>query len=129
MARVRILLTTAYAVLLGAWAYADQKQLDLYSQGTYEVLHSLTSELAFLGLGALVGFVVRRAWALLALVGPLLSLGYLQVTGYVSPWHDGTDPLLSPPGISFFIWFGVLLSIGIGLGILWERKAAAQPSG
>ncbi len=80
------------------------------------------SSLAFLGLALLIGFLVRRVWVLLALVGPLLSLGYLQVSGYISPWHDGTDPLLSPPGVSLFFWFGILLSIGIGIGLLWERK-------
>lgn len=121
----RIFLTIGYAAILGAWAYAEQKQGDLYSQGTYDALHSMAFGLAFAGLPVLVGFLVRRAWVFLALLGPLLSLGYLQVSGYVSPWHDGVDPLLSPPGFSLFFWFGVLLTIGVCLGVLWKHYRPA----
>jgi hypothetical protein len=117
MLLLRILLTLAYAVLLGAWAYFDET----HALGTYDALHSTPFGLAFLGLTILTGFVVRRLWFLLALIGPLLSLGYLQVSGYISPWHDGVDPLLSPPGIALFFWLGLLLIVGIGLGRAWEH--------
>lgn len=102
--RLRILLTVTYAAALGVWAYAEQKQVDLYSQGTYDLLHSPGFQLSFLlALPIVVGFAVRRAWAFLALAGPLLSLGYLQVTGYVSPWHDGVARLISLPSFSLFV--------------------------
>jgi hypothetical protein len=122
---LRIALTLAYAVLLGAWAYLDQKQLDSYSQATYDVLHATAFELSFLGLAILVGFIVRSFCVLLALIGPLLSLGYLQVSGYISPWHDGVDPLLSPPGVSLFIWFAAMLAGGVWLGTRWCRHRPA----
>lgn len=79
------------------------------------------SALCALALAVGVGFFVRRSWVLLALVGPLLSLGYLQATGCISPGDDGADPLLSPPGISTFIWFGLLLLLGVWLGNVRER--------
>ena len=123
--RVRILLTIGYAAALGAWAYAEQKQGDLYSQGTYDALHSPAFELTFIvGLPILVGIVVRRAWVLLALVGPRLSLGYLQVSGYISPWHDGVDPLLSLPSFSIYTWLSLPLGLGVWLGRMRERWAA-----
>lgn len=124
----RILLTVGYAVALGVWAYAEQKQGDLYSQGTYDVLHSTAFGIGLFVLPILLGFVVRRAWVLLALAGPLASLGYLQVSGYISPWHDGVDPLLSLPSFSLFFWAGLLLVAGIGLGRLWDSHGPALRS-
>jgi hypothetical protein len=113
--RLRLVLTIAYGAFLGAWAYTDQKS----SGGLFGDLHgSIPFEISVLVFAIVVGFVVKRAWVLLALLGPLLTLGYLQVTGYVSPEHDGTAPLLSPPGISFFLWFGLALLIGVGVGRL-----------
>jgi hypothetical protein len=118
----RFALTTTYGAFLGIWVYTDQKN----SGGLFGDLHSsIPFELLVLGLAIAVGFAVRRVWALLALLGPLLTLGYLQVTGYISPWHDGTAPLLSPPGISFFFWFGAALLIGVGLGRLQGIASSA----
>jgi hypothetical protein len=119
----RLALTVAYGIFLGVWAYTDQKSLG----GLFADLHSsIPFELLVLVLAVVVGFAVRRAWVLLALVGPLLALGYLQVTGYVSPEHDGTAPLLSPPGVSFFLWFGTALLIGVGLGRLQGIASSAK---
>jgi hypothetical protein len=121
--RLRLALTIAYGAFLGAWAYTDQKN----SGGLFGDLHSsIPFEIFVLVLAIVVGFVVRRVWVLLALLGPLLALGYLQVTDYVSPWHDGTDPLLSPPGISFFFWFGAALLIGVGLARLQGIASSAR---
>ena len=121
MRLLRILLTLACAGLLGAWAYFDET----HALGTYDALHSMPFGLAFLSVMILTGFVVRRPWFLLALLGPALSLGYLQVTGYVSPWHDGVAPLLSAPGISGLVWLGIFLFMGAGLGALWEHHGPA----
>jgi hypothetical protein len=121
--RLRIALTVAYGVFLGAWAYTDEKS----PGGLFGDLHSSTTfELLVLVLAVVVGFAVRRTWALFALLGPLLALGYLQVTGYISPEHDGAAPLLSPPGIAFFVWFGLALLIGVGLGRLQGIASSAK---
>lgn len=119
--RPRILLTIACALVLGVYAYTGQKYE--YSGGLFEDLHA--SDLVYLSLVALTfltGLIVRRVWVLLALLGPLVSLGYLQATGFVSEWHDGTAPLLSPPGISFFFWFGLPLLLGLAVGYAWHYR-------
>ncbi|MDQ2630584.1 MAG: hypothetical protein M3Y75_06365 [Actinomycetota bacterium] len=123
MLHFKVALTAAYGAFLGAWVYTEQKN----SGGLFGDLHSsIPFELFVLGFAIAVGFAVRRWWALLALLGPLLALGYLQVTGYVSPWRDGAAPLLSPPGIAFFVWFGLALSIGIALGRLQGIASSAK---
>jgi hypothetical protein len=119
---MRAVITIAAAIVFGAWAYLEQEQISLYSQGTYETLHSTIASIVLLCLPLLVGALVRRPWVLLALLGPLLSLGYLQATGYVSQWHDGVAPLLSPPGIFGFVWLGILLWPGVALGSFAERR-------
>jgi hypothetical protein len=109
----------ACAIALGVWAYTDQKHR--YSGGVFEGLHdSALFLLSTAILTVVTGIAVCRWWALLALLGPLFALGYLQVSGYISPWDDGTAPLLSPPGISRFVWFGLLLLAGMGLRHLWD---------
>jgi hypothetical protein len=120
--RVKIVVV-GEAVLLGAWFYADQKQGDLYSQGVYDFLYSWPVSLALVGSAVAVGFTVGRWWAFLSLIGPLLSLGYLQVTGYISPWHDGIAPLWSLPTLAGFIWFGLYLFLGLGMRRLWRTFA------
>ena len=125
------ILTTAYALLLGAWYYSEQKQGDLYSQGVYDFLHSTGFGIAFVVAGLLVGFAVGRWWVVAALLGPLLTLGYLQVTGYVSPWHDGASPL-SIPTIAQMFWSALFLVMGVGLRRLWVSRIASdggEPSG
>jgi hypothetical protein len=118
--QLRLALTIAYGAFIGAWAYTDEKS----SGGLFAELHSSTSfELFVLVLGIAVGFAVHRIWVLVALLGPLLTLGYLQLTGYISPWHDGTAPLLSPPGISVFFWYGLTLLLGIGI---WRLQGNAS---
>lgn len=120
--RARIIVTVAFAVAIGAWAYLEQKQVSIYSQATYDALHSAVADILLLGLPITVGILVRRPWVLLALIGPLLSLGYLQATGYRSPWHDGNPPLFSLPGISSFVYLAVLLLLGVLLGRFAERR-------
>jgi ABC-type proline/glycine betaine transport system permease subunit len=105
----------AWGVVLGCWFYLEQKQIDAYSQGTYEVLHSsLFLVVLTLVLPILVGFFVGRWWVVAALAGPLVSLGYLQAIGYVSAWHDGLPPL------GFVNWVlmvesAILLLLGVAL--------------
>jgi hypothetical protein len=120
--RARILITLVYAIALGVWAYGEKKE------GAF--LNTDAAALCALLLAVGVGISARRSWVLLALAGPLLSLGYLQATGYVSPDEDGASPLLSPPGISTFIWFGLLLLLGVWLGNIWERRRGRKvPTG
>jgi hypothetical protein len=120
--QTRIIVTVVFAVVIGAWAFLEQKQISLYSQGTYETLHSTIADFLVISLPIAVGVLVRRPWVLFALIGPFLSLGCLQVTGYRSPWHDGEPPLLSPPGIFWFIFMAVLLWLGVVLGRLAVRR-------
>lgn len=54
---------------------------------------------------------------LLALVGPLIALGYLEVSGFVGTSDDlASEPLLSPPGVSVFVGFTTILMLGYALG-------------
>lgn len=127
--RVRLALTAVYGALLGTWFYADQKQIDLYSQGVYDVLHSTAFGFTFaLAFPILVGWLVGRWWVLGALIGPLASLGYLQASGYVSPWHDGAPPLGFPGWFGLF-FLGALLLLGVGIrtGFIWRGVDPRPP--
>lgn len=110
----RIAVVVAYGLLVGAWAYLDHRQIDI-STNAYDLSHGLPGTLVFLLLTVLTGVVVGRLWALLALLGPLVSLGYLQASGYTSPWHDGAAPLVSIQSTALFVWISLLLLIGVSL--------------
>jgi hypothetical protein len=113
----RAALVIAYGTCSAAWAYADQKQIDLYSQGVCDFLHSMAFSVGFfLLLPVFVGWLVGRLWVLAALIGPLATLGYLQVTGYVSPWHDGASPL-GVPSLVILSLSGGLLLLGVVLRV------------
>jgi hypothetical protein len=123
--RLRIALTIVCGLALAVYAYTAEKYE--WSGGVFEDLHS--SSLFYLSMVALsfvTGFAVRRWWAMLALLGPLVALTYLEVSGYVSPWNDGNSPLLSPPGISLFFWFGIPLLLGLALGWAQGRASSAR---
>jgi hypothetical protein len=114
----RIATTTVFGLLLGAWAY--------FAAWSYERPGSLHGTLdgplvpsALMLLAILVGFLVTRPWVLLALIGPIASLAYLQSTGKRGP--DGISPLTSPPGIFGIVWFALLLALGLGLASLWRQ--------
>ncbi len=118
--RLRVGFVIAYGVAGAILTYADAHQ---YIDGRLA--------LALMGLGILTGAIVGRGWSFLALVGPLLSLGYLQAIGFRELNHDGVDPLLSAPGIATFFWLALPLLIGISLHIGWHRwedsRRAARP--
>jgi hypothetical protein len=117
----RVAITTSFGLLLGAWAY--------FAEWSYERPGSLHGTLddplvlsTLMLLAILVGFLVARPWVLLALVGPIASLAYLQSTGKKGP--DGISPLTSPPGIFHIIWFALLVALGLGLASLWRQFKA-----
>jgi hypothetical protein len=123
----RAALVIGYGTCSAAWFYADQKQIDLYSQGVYDFLHGTAFSVGFLLLlPILVGWLVGRPWVLAALIGPLATLGYLQVTGYVSPWHDGSPPL-GIPSLSGLFLSGVLLLFGVVLHVGSSRQRHVEP--
>lgn len=105
--KLRIGIVIAYGLAAGAAMYANAH--DHIGGGLY---------LGLLALGVFVGVLVGRAWALLALIGPLASLGYLQAIGYVETNHDGIDPLLSAVGFSRIFWLGLAVLIGMGIRAL-----------
>lgn len=123
MAAARAALVFVYGVCLAAWFYLEQKQLDIYSQGVYDFLHSAAFTVGFVVLlPLLVGWLVGRLWALAVLAGPFASLSYLQLTGYVSPWHDGSPPL-GMSTLAVLLRSGALLLLGVALhaGFTWRR--------
>jgi hypothetical protein len=116
--KLRVAITTAFGLLLGAWAY--------WAEWSYERPGSLHGTLqdplvisALMLLAILTGFVVARPWVLLSLIAPITSLAYLQTTGHRGP--DGISPLTSPPGIFHIVWFALLLALGLGLASLWRQ--------
>lgn len=82
--------------------------------------------LALMGMGVVTGAIVGRGWSFLALLGPLISLGYLQAIGFRELNHDGIDPLLSAPGIARFFWVALPLLIGISIHIGWRHWEDSQ---
>ena len=113
----RIAATIAFGLLLGAWAYLDEWSYN-QSWSLHSTVNDLPVVLAVMALTVLAGFLVGRSWVLLALLGPIASLAYLQSTGHKGP--DGISPLTSAPGIFELIWFGLLLMTGVGISALWS---------
>jgi hypothetical protein len=122
----RVGIIAAYGLLAAVWAYAEQRQSDLPA-AAYELTHNTFALLAFVLLAVLTGFAVGRLWALLSLLGPLLTLGFMQAAGYVSPWHDGAEPLTSLPSIVQLTWLAMLLLAGVGLSRMVRGSGSATP--
>lgn len=124
--KIRAAAIVLYGTGLAAWFYAEQRQLDLYSQQVYDVLHGTAFTVGFaILLPILIGWLVGRPWALLALIAPFAALACLQITGYVSPWHDGSPPL----GISSLMglfWTAALLLLGFGLHSGFAKRRPAS---
>ncbi len=113
--KLRVGIVLVYGILAGILMYANA--------------HEYVDDrlvLGLLGLGVLTGVLVGRWWSLLALLGPLLSLGYLQAIGFRELNHDGVDPLLSAPGISKFFWLALPLLIGIAIHLGWRHWRASR---
>ena len=113
--KLRIAATVGFGLVLGTWAYLDDWSYDQAGS-----LHNTVNDplvlLAMMVLAVLAGFLAGRSWVLLALLGPIASLAYLQSTGHKGP--DGISPLTSPPRIFGLIWFGLLLLAGITVSVL-----------
>jgi hypothetical protein len=114
----RIATTVVLGLLLGTWAYLAEWSYER-ADSLHMTLQGAPVMLSLFLLTILGGFLVSRAWALLALLGPAASLAYLQSTGHRGP--DGISPLTSPPGIFHLILYGMLLGLSIGLSSLWRE--------
>lgn len=126
--RPRIGLVIAFAVALGLFTYGRLTELSFFDGDAAGV--------TTYALALLAGVLVKRWWALLALVGPALVLALLEATGYVThaylEWGD--RPLFSPPGIFNLIALGVAILLGVAIGTgaeavvsRWaERRGAAR---
>ena len=126
--RRRFVVTTLYAVISGVWIYAVKKG------GSF--LDTTVAGLCLLALTLAVGAYVRSWWMLLSLAGPLIALGYLEVSGFVGTSDDwAAEPLLSPPGVFVFFLLGMLMLLGRALGEgadwvagVWRRKDRDEKS-
>lgn len=104
----------AYGVITGVTVYASHRQVSFFD--------STAVGIVLLVLGVAVGACVRSWWMLLALLGPLIALGYLEISGFVGTSDDwASEPLLSPPGVAVFFIFTFVLMLGyaVGLGAEW----------
>lgn len=105
----RLAATISYGVISGVSIYASYRQVSFF--------HATAAGIVLLALGVAVGAYVRSWWMLLSLVGPLIALGYLEVSGFVGTSDDwASEPLLSPPGVSVFVGFTTILMLGYALG-------------
>lgn len=126
--RARAGIAAAYGLLAAAWVYAEQRQIDL-SQTAYDFTSETPAILVFFFLAVVTGFAVGRFWALLALLGPIMTLGAMQATGYVSPWHDGSEPLTSLPSIARLVWLALMILVGIGLSFFARNLGSSSLDG
>lgn len=109
--RWRVATTVGCAVVLGVVAYASKQGGWIFSAPPRGI--GVAAAIGILVLPFAVGAVVRRWWVLLAVLGPLAALAYLEVTGFVGMSGDwAAEPLLSPPGLFFLVFFAVLLTFG-----------------
>jgi hypothetical protein len=111
--KTRVAATTIFALLLGAEFYSDQKGL-AYDFRRFPWTVSIVLILTPIALGAFV----ERWWVFAALLGPVAALGYLQLTGYISPEHDG-EPPLGIPSWAAMVEIGLILLLGVGLRRGW----------
>lgn len=112
-------LVAGYAVVAGFWFYLDQLQID-FSPVAYELFHGTVATAVFLAVTVAIGFFAQWS-SLIGLIGPLSVLIWLQVSGYKSPWQDGTAPLLTLRTVVLFAFLLVLLLLGIGLRRVAQR--------
>jgi hypothetical protein len=109
LGRRRLIAAIAYGVISGVSIYGSYRQVSFF--------HATAAGIVLLAPGVAVGAYVRSWWMLLALVGPLIALGYLEVSGFVGTSDDwASEPLLSPPGVSVFVAFTTILMLGYALG-------------
>ena len=99
-------------VLTGAAAAAGCALTLSHGEVLGIALSGVVSLLLIVGFGAFV----RRWFAVLATIGPLVGLAILEASGYVAPGNDGNRPLNSPTAISGLIWFGLILAFAVVLG-------------
>lgn len=116
--RRRFTIAISYGVISGVWIYGAHEEASLF--------HGTALGIVLLVLGVAVGACVRSWWMLLALMGPLIALGYLEVSGFVGTGDDwAAEPLLSPPGVFVFFIFTTILMLGYALGQGGEWVAGA----
>jgi hypothetical protein len=113
--RARLLITLGLGIFLGAWTLVTQQSSanDLVAVGALLIL-------------LIAAAIVRRWFALLAVLGPLAALVILELSGYVGSQEEYADrPLLSPPGIAVLIELAFLLMLGmsLGQGVDWLAEA------
>ncbi len=126
--RRRLTAAISYGVISGVSIYASYQQVSFF--------HATAVGIALLALGVAVGAYVCSWWILLSLVGPLIALGYLEVSGFVGTSDDwASEPLLSPPGVSVFVGFTTILMLGYALGQgaewvagIWKRRDRDEES-
>ena len=107
--RRRLTAAISYGVISGVSIYASYRQVSFF--------HTTAVGFVLLAFGVAVGAYVRSWWMLLSLVGPLIALGYLEVSGFVGTSDDwASEPLLSPPGVFVFFIFTMILMLGYALG-------------
>jgi hypothetical protein len=115
--RTRTGLVIAFAVALGLFTYGSLAELSFFDSDAAGV--------TTYALALFAGVLVKRWWALLAVLGPAVVLAALEATGYVThaylEWGD--RPLFSPPGIFDLIALGVAILLGIALGTFGEALA------
>jgi hypothetical protein len=126
--RRRLAAVVSYGVISGVSIYGSHQEMSFF--------HTTAVGVALLALGVAVGAYVRSWWMLLSLVGPLIALGYLEVSGFVGTSDDwASEPLLSPPGVFVFFIFTTILMLGYALGQgaewvagIWRREDRDEES-
>lgn len=116
--KTRIALTVGFAIALGLLQYCELREIP-------------SQEAAAIALWAVAvggAVLIRRWWALLAVLGPFLALLILELSGYVTQayleWGD--RPLASPPGIFSLIAIGAIILLGLALGWFGEYLVRAS---
>jgi hypothetical protein len=119
----RTALVVAVALVTGGFLYGHQ--FDVNPPGVLgDIWYGGALGWILVGLLAVVGFVVRRGWAFLVLLGPILAAIVLAVTGHQAPWEDSPAPgdgLWTFEMVFSIAALGVPVGIGVLSGIGWQR--------
>ena len=107
----RVALTLLYAIALGAVTALDN----------IDDLPAIVP-LAAWALAPLVGFLVGRWWVVLAVLGALVG----RPIGWDSSENDGNPALWLPYVMSFVLFIGFPLLLGVGIAAARDRRRHGQ---
>ncbi len=117
--RRRTAAVAAYGLLFATWAVLVEFDGGLPAP-LYDAVHGPAAKAVLFWGAVLTGYLVGRPWVLLAIAGPVLALGLLQIAGHEG--HHGGSPLTSKPTLVLLLWTTAALQVGVEVRKRLDRR-------